>query len=251
MLQKFDLEEHKKFIKKLKIKEKPSEIEEEFYKKVKKYLVFIKWIPWLKMVAVGNSISMNCSTKNSDIDLFIVTSPKKMWFVRIVITIIFQILWVRKTPKKHAGRFCLSFFSTTDWMNFWNFALEKDIYLYFWIIYFKPILDFDNTYEKFLEKNSSWADFWEYKDFFEENRKYIKYWNTWFSENTLEKGKKIRKEKSIFDNLWNFLDKILKKIFLKKTLKNFEKLWKPYGIIINDNMLKFHNNDVRKEFLEK
>jgi hypothetical protein len=34
---------------------------------------------------------------------------------------------------------------------------------------------------------------------------------------------------------------------LPKTIKNYKKLWKPYGIIINDNMLKFHNNDVRKK----
>jgi hypothetical protein len=39
----------------------------------------------------------------------------------------------------------------------------------------------------------------------------------------------------------------MKKIFLKKTLKNYEKLNKPYWIIINDKMLKFHNNDIRKE----
>lgn len=45
----------------------------------------------------------------------------------------------------------------------------------------------------------------------------------------------------------SLLNEILKKIFLPKTLKHYEKLKKPYGIIINDNMLKFHNNDIRKK----
>jgi hypothetical protein len=47
------------------------------------------------------------------------------------------------------------------------------------------------------------------------------------------------------------INNILKKIFLPKTLKHYEKIWKPYGIIINDNLLKFHNNDIRKKIRKK
>ena len=43
------------------------------------------------------------------------------------------------------------------------------------------------------------------------------------------------------------INNILKKIFLPKTLKHYEKIWKPYGVIINDNLLKFHNWDIRKK----
>lgn len=46
--------------------------------------------------------------------------------------------------------------------------------------------------------------------------------------------------------LW-FFNEILKKIFLPKTLKHYEKIGKPYGIIIRDDMLKFHNHDIRKQ----
>ena len=76
------------------------------------------------MVGVGNSISMNSATKNSDIDLLIVSENNMMWFVRILVTLIFQVLWVRKTPKKHAGRFCLSFFCETDWLDFYDFVFS-------------------------------------------------------------------------------------------------------------------------------
>jgi len=37
------------------------------------------------------------------------------------------------------------------------------------------------------------------------------------------------------------LNNLLKKIFLPKTLRHYEKIGKPYGVIINDNLLKFHN----------
>jgi len=173
-MQKFWKKEHDKFIEYFWVKDKPTKIEKWFYKKTEKYLGFIKWIPWLKMVWIWNSISMNCASENSDIDLFIVTSPNTMWLNRILITFIFQIFWVRKTATKHAWRLCLSFFATTDWLNFKNWKIKDDIYLYFWIIYFKPILDFDNTYTYFIKQNSSWADFSEYKDIIEENKKYIK-----------------------------------------------------------------------------
>ena len=183
------------------------------------------------MIWIWNSIAMNSASSESDIDLFIVSSPNSMWLNRILITLIFQIMWVRKTPNKHAWRFCLSFFSTTDWLDFWGWKIENDIYLYYWIIYFKPLLNFDNTYELFLEKNSSWADFSEYSDIIENNKKYIKYsWESFW---------------------WNclitwFLDKLFKKLFLLKTLKHFEKIAKPYWVIINDDLLKFHNWDIRK-----
>ena len=220
------------------IKEKPSKIETQFYKKTEKYLKYISWLPGLRMVWVGNTIAMNCSKKSSDIDLYIVTSPKRMWIIRICVTFIFQILWVRKTVHRHAGRFCLSFFSTTEALNFWEFKIDNDIYLYFWIVYFKPILNKNNTYEKFIDQNTSWADLSIYDNIIQENKKYILY---------NQQGA----ERNIFSKIWNICESCIKYLFLPKTLKHYEKIWKPYWVIINNNMLKFHNWDIRKEISQK
>ena len=225
-----------KFKKEFNLKEDFSEIEEKYLEKANKYIKFIKWLPGLKMIWIGNSLAMKSATKDSDIDLYIVTDKNAMWFVRIMVTFIFQVLWVRKDETHHAWRFCLSFFSTIDGMDFSSFKIDDDVYLYFWIVYFKPIADYSNTYEKFLEKNNSWANFDDYKKIIEENKKFIKY-----------------KRKAWFNNFfltWLF-DKLFKKIFLKRTLNHFEKIWKPYGVIISDDLLKFHNWDVRKEISEK
>ena len=219
------------------VSENPGKIEKIFYKKFEKYMKFISWIPGLRMVGIWNTISMNCAKSSSDIDLYIVTAPNRMWLVRILITFIFQILRVRKNDKYHAGRFCLSFFSTTNALDFWKFALQNDIYLFFWIIYFKPIININNTYEDFILQNKSWADFSGYKQNISENKKYIK-----FSRNFPEKNN---------SKIWNIIEKLLKKIFLPKTLKHYEKIWKPYGIIISEDMLKFHNWDIRKQTRNK
>ena len=225
-----------KFKKEFNLKDDFSEIEEKYLEKAYKYIKFIKWFPGLKMIWIGNSLAMKSATKDSDIDLYIVTDKNAMWFVRIMVTFIFQVLWVRKDETHHAWRFCLSFFSTIDGMDFSSFKIDDDVYLYFWIVYFKPIADYSNTYEKFLEKNNSWENFDDYKEIIEENKKFIKY-----------------KRKAWFNNFfltWLF-DKLFKKIFLKRTLNHFEKIWKPYGVIISDDLLKFHNWDVRKEISEK
>ena len=224
------------FKKYFKIKEEYSKEEKKYFDKAYKYIKYIKWIPWIKMIWIWNSLAMKSATESSDIDLYIVTDKNAMWFVRIFVTFIFQIFWVRKDEKNHAGRFCLSFFSTIDWMDFWKFKIENDIYLYFRIVYFKPILDYNETYKKFLEINSTWANFDDYKGIIEENKKFIKY-------------KKNKKWSNIFF-VW-FFDKILKKIFLPKTLNHFERIWKPYGVIINDDLLKFHNWDIRQEISKK
>lgn len=235
MKQSFKKHQHKEFKKYFAIKEEKWKYDEIYTKKTIKYLKFIKWIPWLKMIWIWNSISMNTGKESSDIDLFIVTRENHMRFVRIIVTLIFQVLWVRKTAKKHAWRFCLSFFATDRWLNFSDFAIENDIYLYFWIVYFKPILDYDNTYKKFLKENENWADLKDYELIIEENKKGIIY--KW--------------DKKYNCKIIIFFDKLLKNIFLKKTKKGFQKLWKPFWVIINDNMLKFHDKDVRKKVRKK
>lgn len=58
-------------------------------------------------------------------------------------------------------------------MDFSKFAIKNDIYLYFWVLYMKPIIDFNDTYNKFLQSNKSWVNIEEYKDIIDENKTYI------------------------------------------------------------------------------
>ncbi|MDD3144713.1 MAG: hypothetical protein PHV23_01230 [Candidatus Gracilibacteria bacterium] len=234
MKQKFSKDEYKKFKKYFSMKKSESDIEKYFIDRTYKFIGYIKWIPGLKMVGVGNSISMNSASLESDIDLYIVTSPNTMWLNRLLITIIFQILGVRKAGKKHAGMFCLSFFSTTKGMDFSDWAIEKDIYLYFWVLHLKPLLNIDNTYESFLKKNTSWLNLDGYEDIIKSNKKYIRFYKNTSSDDSIE-------------NILKKIDSFIKKIFLPRTLKHFKEIGKPYGVIINDNLLKFHDNDIRKK----
>ncbi len=236
MLLKFWKNDFEKFKKLQNIKDSPSKIEEILIRKTIKYIQFIKWIPWLKIIAIWNSVAMNNADKNSDIDLFIISKPNRLWIVRILVTLIFQLFWARKTKNNHKSRFCLSFFCTTNSLNFENITIKNDIYLYFWMIYLKPILNYDNTRGNFIKENKKWCDFDDYKDIIKKNKNYIIY----------------KKNTSSYDcKILNLFEKLLKSLFLPKTKKSFKKLWKPFWLIINDDMLKFHNNDKRKKISEK
>jgi hypothetical protein len=128
---------------------------------------------------------------------------------------------VRKTVSKHSGRFCLSFFATENALDFSSFAIENDVYLYFRILYFKPILNFDNTYENFIEANATWADFSLYQDIIEENKKGVKIKNSNSNKNKISNVRNTT-------GLHSLPEKLLKKIFLSRTLKTYEKLRKPF-----------------------
>lgn len=236
MLLKFWNNDFEKFKTIQNIKEYPSGSENELMKKTIKYIWLIKWIPWIEMIAIWNSVAMNSANSNSDIDLFIITSPSRLWIVRIFITLIFQVLLVRKTSKKHKWKFCLSFFCTTNSLNFEKIAIENDIYLYFWMIYLKPILNYNNTWETFIEENRKWCNFDDYNQIIEENKKSIV-----FKKSTSNYNCKIL----------NSLEKILKSIFLPRTKSSFKNLWNPFWVIINDNMLKFHDDDKREKISKK
>ena len=212
------------------VKEKPGVYEYQFLSKAESYKKIFRSIPWILWIAICNSVSMNACHKDSDIDLFIITKRNRIWTTRVIITLILSLLWERKNEKKHRDKFCLSFFITEDFLDLSSLALEKDIYLAYWIENHIPLIEKENMFQKFKDAN------------------------TWYQiegkERKAQKGKEeiISRKSHIFSS---FCEYIFQKIFLKKTKKSFQKLWKPFWIIIEENILKFHNKDKRKEIQEK
>jgi len=237
----------KKFRDLMGIKELPSNYELELIEKTQNYSKYISWIPWLQMLAVCNSLSMYATKEKwSDIDLFIITSKNRLWSVRILVTLIFHILWVRRHWNKIKERFCLSFFIDETAMNFSNFAIENDVYLYYWIQYLKPIVNKNDTYERFIEANE---ELWIDKEKLDKDSvKYLIYYRPPTPASFLWRIKLIRNIKTYF---WNIFEQICKNTFLPKTLAHKKKLWDPWGLIVGDHILKFHDNDRRREIRGK
>ena len=209
----------------------------EFNKREKQYIKatqihakYLKYIPWVLFIWIWNSIAMKNSHSWSDIDLFIIAQKNRLWTVRILTTFYFFILWKRKNLKNHAWKYCLSFFITEKALDFSTFTIENDFYLAYRIETLVPILDYNFIYKRFLSSNS-WTIKITCDNIFLEQKKYIVVSGT----------------KKKWNVLWNLFEKITKKLLWARTLKKRYQLWSPYGIIITDDILKFHNNDKRKQ----
>lgn len=196
------------------------------WKKVQVYQKIFSYIPWVRTICICNSLAMNACHAGSDIDLFIITEQQRLWTARIYLTLLTTLLWLRKTKQRHAGTFCLSFFVSLDETHFSDIALENDIYFAYWLETLIPIINKNKSYEIFLQRNKL---LWDSQSI----RTDVVYKNMGFVWKCLKK-------------LWDIQEYALKKIFLPKTQRSYEKLGKPFWVIISDSMLKFHNTDRRK-----
>ncbi len=206
--------------------------------KAQKIVPYLSKIPWILVVAVGNSVAMKSAHSESDIDLYIITRNNRLWTTRIYTTLFFSLLWQRKTQKHHAGKFCLSFFATQKAMDFSNIAIKNDIYLAYWIETLIPLINKDQTFEKFQEANN-----WYVWEIARNSKKQV---------STSPKQIQVHhKHTSIFTPLWDFQEYILKKIFLPRTRKSYTDLGEPFWVIISDDMLKFHDKDRREDIRDR
>lgn len=221
---------------------------DELWSRVVKYLWLLRFCPFLEMVAVGNNLAFGKVSKDSDIDLFIVAKKGRLFFVRILLTIYFQLRGVRRYGNKKNGRFCLSFYVVDDALNLEGIALgAADIYLYFWIKKLVPIVG-EQCYWRFLEANV-WVDglFEDEKPLLleKEQRKNC--------ARLLKVGKFVLLGKRSAEVVLNvliiwWLEPILKRWQKKRALEkmNFLRQKEP-NVVISDQMLKFHDRDAREE----
>lgn len=77
-------------------------------KRTKKYLSKIKYIPFIAGLALGGSEAITNSREGSDIDIFVLTKPNRIWLARLFLSAFFQIFGVRRHGRKTANRFCLN-----------------------------------------------------------------------------------------------------------------------------------------------
>jgi hypothetical protein len=86
------------------------------YRRVIKYARLLISIPYIKgiFLAGSSSFSTGNAKKSSDIDIFIVTDPNRMWFARFCLTIITQILGIRRVGELEENRFCLNHYITAN-----------------------------------------------------------------------------------------------------------------------------------------
>ncbi|MBN2087736.1 hypothetical protein JW758_05295 [Candidatus Peregrinibacteria bacterium] len=218
-------------------------IAEKYWNRVKLYGIYMRDVPFVKMVGICNNLAYDNSSEQSDIDLFIVIKPGRMWIARFILTLVLHFYGVRRYKDKIAGRFCLSFFVTTNELNMGKLQIKpEDPYLAYWTKLLCPIYG-EETYEEFKTENEVWLKEQYGLNFSERTKKHM-------YVNNKSKGKKFF-EFLLKGKMGDYFEKLLKNTFKKRTLRKMKHLGPEASVIVSDDMLKFHNNDRRKEYLER
>ncbi len=73
---------------------------------IKKYTGGLRYVPFLRGMALVGSQALGLPRASSDIDVLIIVEPRFMWLARLFVTCYFQITGVRRHGDKVANRFC-------------------------------------------------------------------------------------------------------------------------------------------------
>lgn len=199
------------------------------YAALSRYLSYLSRIRAVRGVAICNSLAFHHTTEASDIDLFVITEPGKTWTARFLAAV--PLILFRRRPgetKKHP--ICLSFFAAQSALGLQEVKIgEQDPYLAYWSMTLMPLFD---------------RGLWQ-RQFVEENR--------WVGEHLPNAhgvkraaAFRARERHRIIPAI--FGEKLLKKVqedHLPRHMKAMSNI--DTRVIINDDMLKFHDHDRREE----
>ncbi len=210
-----------------------TEVERKLWNKADRYGKLLRFVPFLRFAGVCNSLSFGLVDEKSDIDIFIIAKKGRLFFVRTIVTLLFHVLGVRRHGKKIAGRFCLSFFIDDSELCLSSLAIERDIYLAFWVRKMAPLVN-DGVFTDFVASNSRLLAYFD-APILMSDRDFKSSYTGIFS--------------SIFaGGFGNFLEVILMKWQIKRAALKMNLLDDRSGLIVSEHILKFHNIDRRRSY---
>jgi len=125
------------------------------YRKAERAVQVLGRLPWIEGIAVCNSLSWYQTKEDSDIDLFIVAKPGRIWSVRLLSTLP-AILFRQRPGEGKADPICLSFFCTETALDFEKLKISSsDPYLAYWCRSLVPLVDHSGWMDKF-EMTNPW-----------------------------------------------------------------------------------------------
>lgn len=243
----------------LKIRQERTMISDHKFKRARRVIKLFRLIPYLKMVAVGNTLAYQNPKETSDIDLLVVAKSGRIWTVRFCVVFILKLLQLRPGEAKR-DPICPSFFLTEDSLNLEKIQLPggpaclaygeamagRDPYLQYWIAQLYPIFDPETLSEKFCQAND-WIKTYLPNVIFPKSSKRRR-----VTDSMSTRFIRQIQEFDIRGMVGNFFEAVLKKFQVKiLPIKLKQMANQDTRVIISDKMLKFHDDDRRAEFAEE
>ena len=203
------------------------------YKRLSFALKYLARIPTMKTIAACNTLAWSNTTEASDIDLFIVTSSHRIWVTRLLAA--FPFVLMRMRPGSHKrDPFCFSFFVTEHAQDLSCVRLHPDdVYLAQWVRSLVPVFDHGI-----------------FEDFQIQNRWVHRLFPNAFATR-VARPRRTGQTHAWFAPLGLFesVARFLQRRHLPERLR--AQANKDTRVVVHDNMLKFHDNDRREEFLAR
>ncbi|MDD5031706.1 MAG: hypothetical protein PHR36_01520 [Patescibacteria group bacterium] len=198
-----------------------------------------KFIPWVKMIAVGNIIGAHNLKRGGDIDLFIITEARRVWLTRFFCVLATKILGLRPKPGEMQDKICLSFFISEEAMDLESLMIPggQDTYFIYWLAGLAPIYDRDDIYNKFIEANI-WL------------KNYLPNWERGEVNYRRNAGKGFpRFYRDVVDMFFGGLERKIKEIQLEIMPRQIKDIMNMDSrVVASDKIIKLHVNDRREEY---
>jgi hypothetical protein len=127
------------------------------YLRAKRVTALFARLPFVRMVAIVNTLGLGYARDGSDIDFFIVSKAGTLAIVRLLCTGFLTIAGKRPSRGRERDAVCLSFFVGADALNLWPLSLPvkdgvPDVYLAQWMSHCTVLYD-EGIYDDYVRQN--------------------------------------------------------------------------------------------------
>lgn len=129
-----------------------TDLAKKFWRVARRRVNLFRWIPFVKLVGVMNSLAHDNVGKGSDIDCFIVARQGRIWTVRAITLWCLRLLGWRAGKRKYL-KISPDLFLSEDGMDLSQVGIPNDYLLAYWTADFIPIYRTE-FFRKFWQANS-------------------------------------------------------------------------------------------------
>ncbi len=217
------------------------------WRRAKTVARYVEILPFVRMVAVVNTLAIDNARPASDIDLLIVIQAGRMWLARMAVSAVVQMLGYRRHGTKIANRVCLSFYLSTEALDLEPLAASaNDTHFRFWTSQAVPLLNIGQTYEKFQTANA-WV-----------TQRLPNAWQWDWRSRVLAPNQGLRTLKAVYETvllspLGEWLENWARSFQQRRFAKDTESKSHQPGtdVVISEDVLKFHEADRRTEYNQR